>query len=190
MTADRLEPARAPLLPAALALVLAFGLALTSARAGEAPEDPFVRLYDTGAAWEHAPDGQELGLREGWELLPEGRTDHDFSGDAVMANNKVALVIRRASAGVDLYSMTRGGWVARARIESVPAASPATISRITFFFVPLAITQGMPERAAFMATSTLFIIPPVLTSQPFPLQKDLISSVNLSTCPMSLPLSS
>jgi len=66
--------------------------------------DPFARVFDTGTFAPEPYSGHTLALREGWTEIPEEQTEHTFQGDAVIANNEIALVLRKGAPGPELYA--------------------------------------------------------------------------------------
>ncbi len=85
-----------------------------------------VRLFDTGARSAAPLPGEAIGERAGWVQVPEDNTDHEFRGDAVIANDRLAVVLRRGGPGAELYSL---------------AAKPATLRAV------LAPADAPPETA-------------------------------------------
>jgi len=108
---------------ALVALVGAAGLALAQEKA-QAPADAGVRLFDTGAASADAISPEALSRRTGWTQLPEDQVKHEFTGDVVFLNNRVALALRRGARGAELYSAGAEGWKERAVL--VPMGQAAT----------------------------------------------------------------
>lgn len=103
--------------PTAIAVLLA---AASPAPSGFEP--PFVRLFDTGtAAAKPLPPGA-LAKRGGWAAVKEGDTKHTFAGDAVFANDKLAVVLRRKGARAELYARADDGWQKRSVLA--PCAAP------------------------------------------------------------------
>ena len=80
--------------------------------------------------------------KKGWVALAEDDVTHRFAGDAVLLNDRLAVVLRAKSAGAELYTWTASGAVQQASIvpildgggESKPAAvrivenSPAAVA--------------------------------------------------------------
>jgi len=70
---------------------------------------PFTRLFDTVSPLPAGPlSAQTLAEREGWLLPAEDATSHQFTGDVVFLNDKLVVVLRRGSAGAELYSRAGG----------------------------------------------------------------------------------
>ncbi|MDZ4860021.1 MAG: hypothetical protein SGI88_13670 [Candidatus Hydrogenedentes bacterium] len=69
---------------------------------------PFTTIYDTGSASPKPYTQGELTSQTGWTQVPEGETGHTFAGDAVLMNNQVAVVLRKAGSGAELCGQTTG----------------------------------------------------------------------------------
>lgn len=77
-----------------------------------------VRLFDTGAS--SAPlSGDPLSRRDGWTELAEDQVGRTLAGDAVIFNNRLALVLRRGERGAELYSVGPKGLKMRALLAPV-----------------------------------------------------------------------
>jgi hypothetical protein len=113
---------------AVLAAVVVLAGAAGPAADAAAP-DAGVRLYDTGAPSADPLSPAALSQRSGWTQLPEDQVKHEFTGDVVLQNNRVAVVLRRGSCGAELYSAGSGGWKERAVLAPVSqnAASAAPV---------------------------------------------------------------
>jgi len=85
---------------------------------GEAP-DPRTYLFDTRAPSPKPLPTQALARRAGWALVPEGNAAHQFRGDAVFFNDKLAIVVRPTGRGAEVYSRTAGGLRHRATVGHV-----------------------------------------------------------------------
>jgi hypothetical protein len=81
--------------------------------------DAGVRLFDTGAASAEPLSPAALSQRSGWTQLPEDQVSHEFAGDVVFQNNRVALALRRGARGAELYSAGAEGWKQRAVLVPV-----------------------------------------------------------------------
>ena len=62
-----------------------------------------VTLFDSVQASPVPLAGKAIRGRKGWTQVPEDATDHRFRGDAVLMNDRLALVLRRGAAGAELY---------------------------------------------------------------------------------------
>ena len=85
--------------------------------------DAGVRLFDTGATSAAPLSAEELSQKSHWTQLPEDQVNHDFAGDAVLQNNRLALVLRRGAHGAELYSTAVEGWRKRAVLAPVGQAT-------------------------------------------------------------------
>jgi hypothetical protein len=89
---------------------------------------PFVRLLDTGtsshaALGERAPDAR-------WRVLAEGQTAHEFAGDAVLLNNRIALLLPTGGRAAELYAKTPSGLKRRATVAPAGAGLTLTATRV------------------------------------------------------------
>ncbi len=82
-------------------------------------------VYDTGESSSSALPGADVAAAKGWARLDVGTTKHDFKGDAVLSNNRLALVVRKGGPGAELYGRGGGGAVQRAMLG--PAAGGAVV---------------------------------------------------------------
>ena len=98
-------------------LFLLASLPLLSVR-GE--EEPLVtRLLDTGSPSTERESAGMLTIPTAWSQIPEDQTNYQFSGDAVLRNDKLAVVLRKKGNGVDVYSRTAAGLKHRAKLNVV-----------------------------------------------------------------------
>ena len=79
-----------------------------------------VALFDTGARSPRAMPADALADRAGWRAVPRGAKAHAFQGEAVLANARLAVVLRRGASGAEVYAKSAKGWRRRARL--VPLA--------------------------------------------------------------------
>ena len=75
---------------------------------------PEVHLFDTGAARPEPLAAEAFARMEGWTEVGAGDASHQFSGDAVVLNDKLALVLRSGGPGIEVYSAGSGGLRMRA----------------------------------------------------------------------------
>ncbi len=66
------------------------------------------KLFDTGSASRFSPTGEEFWAESRWIPVPQDRADHAFRGDAVMRNDRLAVVFRQGESGAQVYSLGRG----------------------------------------------------------------------------------
>jgi hypothetical protein len=96
-------------------------------------EDPLTHLYDTGIPSMQPPADEAFAKRVGWTLVPEDKVDHPFSGDAVLLNDKLAVVLRKQGRGAEVYSRAASGLKHRASVGHVEANSAMTAGRSAGF---------------------------------------------------------
>ncbi|HOY58136.1 MAG TPA: hypothetical protein PK640_08355 [Verrucomicrobiota bacterium] len=99
--------------------LLATCVAAVSARAEEVI--PFTRLFDTSIASVQPLSDEAIAKRTGWTLVPEDKVDHPFSGDAVLVNDKLAVVLRKQGRGAEVYSRAANGLKNRATVGHIGA---------------------------------------------------------------------
>jgi hypothetical protein len=81
-----------------------------------------VSLYDTGATASAPLSPDAIARRPGWGKVPEDETQRRFAGDAVLANDRLALVLRRGTAAAELYARGEKGYQFRAGLAPAGAA--------------------------------------------------------------------
>lgn len=109
-------------------LSLAFLFLLLPASAfGGGPKASGIKVWDTVEA---APVVLRLSAKNGW--IPLGATADGFKGDAVVSNGRIAAVLRRKDAAVDLYAVKADGTPARIRlfVQSAMGETAASVERI------------------------------------------------------------
>ena len=79
-----------------------------------------VSLFDTLSASPGPLAGEAIAKRSGWTKVPEDQTDYKFTGDAVVANDRLAMVLRRGGPGAEVYCL--GGDRATLRAVLTPDA--------------------------------------------------------------------
>ena len=79
-----------------------------------------VSLFDTRTSSAAPLAASAVAGKAGWMKLAEDDTDHRFSGDAVLFNDRLALVLRRGAAGAELYARGDGGFTLRASLVPLP----------------------------------------------------------------------
>jgi hypothetical protein len=92
--------------------------------AREVLEAAGAKLFDTrttsAAAWDPAAPAKQAG----WIKLAEDDTDHRFAGDAVLMNDRLALVLRRGADAAEVYAKGPNGFTLRARLTPLPCKDP------------------------------------------------------------------
>jgi hypothetical protein len=89
-----------------------------------------VKLFDTVSSSTTALSADALRKQPGWTRLPEDQTDHRFSGDAVLMNDRLALVLRQGQPEAELYAYGEQGLVCRARLAPLPLATGCRLESI------------------------------------------------------------
>jgi hypothetical protein len=81
-----------------------------------------MAVWDTGrpAAEPLAPEA--LAGRGDWRAIPQGTTAEALAGDAVLSNGRIALVLRRQAAALELHGMDKGGTPVRLRLRLLTSA--------------------------------------------------------------------
>ena len=79
-----------------------------------------VNVFDTGSPSAGPLAPSAVAKKSGWSKLPEDETDHRFAGDAVLASDRLALVLRRGAPGAELYAQGQEGFVLRAVLSPRP----------------------------------------------------------------------
>lgn len=91
-----------------------------------------VSLSDTGVASAQPLAPAALRAKAGWLRLPEDETSHRFRGDAVLLNDRLAVVLRTRTAAFDVFAITPAGYERRTTL--VPLATrgstPPTVSGV------------------------------------------------------------
>ena len=95
-------------------------------------ETPFTRVFDTGVASAQPLADEAVAKRVGWTLIPEDKVDHPFSGDAVLLNDKLAVVLRKQGRGAEVYAKAATGLKYRASAGHVGGSSamPDTVGAL------------------------------------------------------------
>jgi hypothetical protein len=83
-----------------------------------------MAVWDTGKA--AAPMAGLTGNKD-WTALPTGKTATSFQGDAVLSNGRIAAVLRKQEAALEVHAVKADGTVSRVRLGLLTAAGePAT----------------------------------------------------------------
>jgi hypothetical protein len=100
-------------------------LPLLSVRGEE--EAPITRILDTGSPSAERESVGMLTIPTAWTLIPEDQTNYQFSGDAVLRNDRLAVVLRKKGNGVDIFSRTAAGLKHRAELNFLRTNSLAQV---------------------------------------------------------------
>ena len=101
-----------------LALLALLPWGLTAAAADYEPGTPSTYLFDTGTSSAGLLPAAKLDPKAGWTLVPEDDLTHKFRGDAVVLNDRLAVVLRSAGTGAEVYGQTSTG--PKYRVEISP----------------------------------------------------------------------
>ena len=112
---------------AVLLLSLATGQGGDRARGAEAGPQAGIAVWDTVQPAANPIASGTLAARSGWAQVAMGETAAGFQGDAVLGNGRIAAVVRKQAAGVEVYGLGKGDALSRARLilltaEGEPAA--------------------------------------------------------------------
>lgn len=124
---------------------LCFALLGSSVCLAGADQPLAVRLFDTGTSSPIPLPSDALSQKDKWTLLPEDQTKHQFKGDAVVSNGKLALILRRKGRGAEVYALTTEGMVMRAELVAMAGGPAALLASVK-------IVENNPARAAVDAT--------------------------------------
>jgi hypothetical protein len=124
--------------------------AVLSLSAAQEITGPDVRLFDTQVPASAALSAAAFAEKANWSRVPEETLGHEFKGDAVVMNDKIAIVLRRRDHGATLYSLGPDG--AQLRAELVPISGT-----LTGHLTALTIEENGPGtvslRAAYLTDS-------------------------------------
>ncbi len=95
--------------------------------------DPFTYLWDTASSSPMMLQPETIPDKQGWIRLEEDDLTHRFSGDAVLSNDRLAVVFRKDGFGAELYSLTANGPVFRAflALRNTAKSASGMLSSIT-----------------------------------------------------------
>jgi hypothetical protein len=118
------------------------------------PNRPFTWLFDTGE-----PSSTPLGAKalaegplagkNGWTLVEADNLDHQFRGDAVLLNDRLAVVLRAQGPGAEVYSSADGRRLNRAVLAALPdAPTPISVTGLD----SIKIVENSPGAVVVRAT--------------------------------------
>ena len=125
----------------------AFGAEETIADAEYQPGTPFTYLFDTGSPSPRPLSRHALTAKQDWALVPEDNTEHEFQGDVVLLNDKLAVVLRKRGPGAEVYSQTVDG----AKFRAVVMSADSTAVSVTGIS-SLGIMENNPGAVMVRAT--------------------------------------
>ena len=116
-------------IPITLWLCLCCAASAGSARGGDRAPGAVagVRLFDAGKSTPEPLSGEALGRRSGWSEVPENDLTHKFKGNAVLMNDRLAVVFRRRARGAEVYSIGAAGPALRTVLAPASGGKEATL---------------------------------------------------------------
>ncbi len=117
-------------------------------------QTPLTRLFDTGASSAKPLLPEALARQVGWELIPEDTVEHSFSGDAVILNDKLIIVMRKQGRGTEVYAKTASGVKHRTTLAIAGDGSSATGQLDTLKIVENSSSAVMVEAGSRGAVSS------------------------------------
>lgn len=72
-------------------------------------ESPFTVLIDTRTESTDPLTQESFAHRGSWSLVPPDTTDYEFTGDAVLTNDRLSAVVRKQGRGIELYAFGENG---------------------------------------------------------------------------------
>ncbi len=129
-----------------LALSLALAFSAPALAAEREADTPFCRIFDTGTASREALSDDAVAGRAGWRQVAENDLAHKFTGNAVLANDKLVVVLRKGAWSAEVYSATVHGMKQRAVLLPPPRPSGASWS-----LAGLAVVENTPGAASLEA---------------------------------------
>src|SRR5438874_2061840 len=92
--------------------------------AGEPKPIAGIAVWDTGTASAAVlPWG-----KNNWTSIPIGKSADAFKGDAILSNGRIAAVLRRKEAAIDVHAVKVDGVVGRVRLRLQSATGEPTVS--------------------------------------------------------------
>lgn len=107
---------------ALLAIVLTAAARDSALAADSEAGRPYTYLFDTGSKAADPIPAAVVRDKVGWKALAEDDVTHEFTGDAVLANDRLVIVFRGKTSGAELYAQTGSGPVLQATIVPLAAA--------------------------------------------------------------------
>ncbi len=137
-----------------------------------------VQLFDTGIPSPAPLAAALLTRKPAWTEIPEDKIPTSFKGDAVLINDRLALVLRQGASGAELYSLSAG--VASQRAVLAPVGSGSTRTLKSFTVLENSQASGAAE-ATFAASDgqTLSLRFELKLGQPFVLTERRAATVSL-----------
>ena len=108
--------------------LLAIWFVLLSVHLARAEAPLAVQLFDTGMSSSAPLTPDALSRQAGWKLIPEDQIQHQFQGDVVFLNGRLAIALRQKGRGAELYTVSPKGAAMRAELVAV-GSGPAADGR-------------------------------------------------------------
>ncbi|MDZ4860025.1 MAG: hypothetical protein SGI88_13690 [Candidatus Hydrogenedentes bacterium] len=101
----------------AIAILAAGSVAMPGVALGDnSVTEPFTRIFDTNTSSEVSIQSANISARAGWIAVPEDTVEHSFKGDAVILNDRIAIMVRRSGHGAEVFSFGPEGPVSCASL--------------------------------------------------------------------------
>lgn len=113
---------------AMLILITGASAAVCAQELDSGPGEPFTYLFDTGTSSATPISGDILLKKVNWTKLPEDQVAHEFKGDVVFLNDKLAVVLRRDGPGAEIYSRMGSDLRMRGLLTPVAEGQPVRLS--------------------------------------------------------------
>lgn len=120
-----------------------------------AQDDPSAtRLYDTKTPSDRLISEESLKQHAGWALIAEENTTHSFTGDAVMLNDKLAVVARKQGRAVEIYTSSETGIQSRAHLLGAAGEPLQAVKIAENNFGAVALNVSFPSAAYTLRITT------------------------------------
>lgn len=113
---------------AMLILITGASAAVCAQELDSGSREPFTYLFDTGTSLATPISGDILLKKANWTKLPEDQIAHEFKGDVVFLNDKLAVVLRRDGPGAEIYSRMGSDLRMRGLLTPVAEGQPVRLS--------------------------------------------------------------
>jgi hypothetical protein len=86
-----------------------------------------IASWDTGLSSAEPLSPEVLAAKAGWTAIPRDQAVPAFKGDAVVGNGRILVVARKRSPAIEVYSLSAGKAVSRARLTLQAAGSDGAL---------------------------------------------------------------
>ncbi len=97
---------------------------------GEIEAGMAVQVFDARTTSRTPLSPEAISNHPRWMLVPEDTTAHQFKGDVVLVNGKLAVVLRRHGRGAELYSVESNRASLRAELVPIGGAASGVLSGV------------------------------------------------------------